>query len=84
LILKTYIKPLIVDYNAGRGIVPAAIAAAPLTVTFGVSLAQAAAAAAVAALGGAAVGAAVARKGSKIITTEFISALTERKDFAFA
>ena len=82
--MKSYKKPLIVNYNATRGIVPAAIAAAPLTVTFGVSLAQAAAAAAVAALGGAAVGAAVARKGNNIIVTEFTSALTARKNFSLA
>lgn len=50
----------------------------------GISATAAMAGGAAAALGGAAVGAAMARKGSKIIITEFTSALTERKDFSLA
>ena len=83
--MRTYTKPLIVNYDATRGAIPALIAAAPLTVTFGVSLVQAAAAAAVtaaAALSGVAVGAAISRKGNSIIITEFTSALTARKNFS--
>lgn len=82
--MELYKKPLILRNESINGIIPFAIAGAPLTVTVGVSLAQAAAAAAVAALAGGAVGAAVARKGNNIIVTEFTNALTARKDFSLA
>lgn len=82
--MEFYKKPIIASCNATRGVVPFAIAAAPIAITTGLSLVQAAAAAGVAALAGAAVGAAVARKGNNIIITEFTSALTTRKDFSLA
>ncbi|MBQ6131084.1 MAG: hypothetical protein IJL12_01915 [Selenomonadaceae bacterium] len=82
--MEFYTKPAIVGYNATRGIVPFAIAGAPIAITTGLSLAQAAAAAGVAALAGAAVGAAVARKGNTIIDSTHTSALTARKEFVFA
>lgn len=82
--MKPYTKPAIVSYNSTRGIVPFAIAAAPIAITTGLSLVQAAAAAGVAALAGAAVGAAVARKGNSIIDSTHTSALTARKDFSLA
>ena len=80
--MAAYMKPSIVWYNATRGIVPFAIAAAPIAITTGLSLVQAAAAAGVAALAGAAVGAAVARQGNTIIDSTHTSALTARKNFS--
>lgn len=80
--MEFYKKPLIASFNATRGVVPFAIAAAPIAINVGLGLAQVAAVAGVAALGGAAVGAAMARKGNNIISTEFTSALTARKNFA--
>lgn len=82
--METYKKPIIIDYNAEHGVIPFAVAIAPIAVTTGLSVAQAAVAAGAAALAGAAVGAAVANKGNNIIVTEFTSALTERKNFVFA
>ena len=81
--METYKKPIILNYNAERGVIPFAIAIAPIAVTTGLSLAQVAVGAGAAALAGAAVGAAVANKGNNIIVTEFTSALTERKNFVF-
>ncbi len=80
--MEVYKKPLIVNYNTERGIIPAAIAAAPITLTLGVSLAQAAGLAAAAALSGAAVGVAATKLSGKITITDPILALTARKNFA--